>query len=373
MSSETTSNLIPMADVYLRERKNILLIGLHGTGKTQSIMEIAKKNGVKMKYYSCSTLDPYTDLVGVPVPKTDDNGKDFLKMVRPRDIDEAEIIFFDEFNRADPKTINAVFEIIQFQSINGEHLPNLQCCWAAINPPDKDYNVEQLDPAMIDRFDAFIEIKPSPSVAYLATKMPKEIAQALVSWWNEQNRARRKFEDYISPRRLEKIGMIYDVTRNQEAVKQAMPPGGNFDVKKLIEKLEIAIGKRKKDEVIHNIGTSASDKFQYTQGGIYQKREEIVKYLQQNPFEHETQKKICDTLKNANVGNDTLIVAYGEILNALTPAIFESFFNGLTTTKKSQIRNAFQKIKKTDITKTDALPNVEKVLGKSAKTGDWKK
>ena len=82
---------------------NGLLYGDHGVGKTQLIRDIANSLGLKLKYYSAATLDPYSDVVGIPVP-VDNIANDGvthkqLQFIRPHDIDEAEIVFFDEFNR----------------------------------------------------------------------------------------------------------------------------------------------------------------------------------------------------------------------------------------------------------------------------------
>ena len=112
------TQLIPNARNLLDNGFSVMLIGRHGTGKTTSVNQLASDAKLKVKYYSCSTLDPYTDLVGVPEPVDDGVGGRRLNMVRPRDIDEADFVFFDEFNRADRQTLNAIFEIIQFHSIN---------------------------------------------------------------------------------------------------------------------------------------------------------------------------------------------------------------------------------------------------------------
>lgn len=369
--ADNNTNLIPMADTYLENNLNILLIGLHGTGKTQSILDLAKTKNIKVKYYSCATLDPFTDLVGVPVPRMGKDGKEVLEMVRPREIDDAELIFFDEFNRADAKTTNAVFEIIQFKSINGEPLPNLRCCWAAINPPDKTYDVEELDPALMDRFDAFIEIKPKPSVQYMISRgIKKEIASAVKSWWDEQNRKKRSFEDYISPRRLEKIAFIYQATGNQQAVKYALPPGGNFDVQKLIDNLEIATGKKTSD-FVGNFGSKPSDKLQYTTGWLHVHRKEAIEFLRDNPSDLETHRRVMSTIEKAPLGADTIVNSYSGILDALNPALVEAFINSLSSAKRSQIRSSYQSKKNSN--KTFSHANLEGILAKGARGGNWNK
>jgi hypothetical protein len=367
--SKEVASLIPMADAYLKNNFNVLLMGPHGTGKTASIMDFAQKNDLRVKYFSCATLDPYTDLVGVPVPKMDENGRDYLQMVRPRDVDNAEIIFFDEFNRADAKTTNAVFEIIQFRSINGEPLPNLSCCWAAINPPEDGYNVEELDPALMDRFDAFIEIKPRPSVAYMSDYIPEPLAQALKSWWDDQDRKKRDFKDYVSPRRLLKLGQVYIATDNAQAVKYALPPGGKFDVSKLITMMEIAMGK--KEAAATGFGGAANPNFIYTTGGLFRAKDELIEFLKNNPNELETHKNVAEAIKNGNVGPDTITSQFAEILDALNPSMVESMFNSMSSSKKSQMRASFQQIKKNDPNRANGLTNLEGILKRDARAGEW--
>lgn len=243
------ASLIPNAKMYYDNGMNLLLIGPHGTGKTYTIQAFCKEHGITMKYYSCSTLDPYTDLVGIPVPDGDN-----LRMIRPHEVDQAELIFFDEFNRADSQTMNAVFEITQFGTINGEPLPNLKCVWAAMNPADGDYTVSETDPALLDRFDAYIKMEPKPSVAYLNQFMDLKVAKALVRWWNhhetKQKNANLKKErsSYISPRRLEMLGKIWMITKSGSSIVRCLPPNGEHDHAKLIDMLETASGMKIKKE-----------------------------------------------------------------------------------------------------------------------------
>src|SRR4051812_44091417 len=61
--------MIPKAEQYFANEMNVLLIGLHGVGKTEAVLAMCREQNVVLKYYSCSTLDPFTDLVGVPTPR----------------------------------------------------------------------------------------------------------------------------------------------------------------------------------------------------------------------------------------------------------------------------------------------------------------
>lgn len=191
---------------YMESELNVLLSGSHGVGKTMMIMQAAKEAAVELKYYSAATLDPWADLVGIPVPVGDDDNK-HLKFIRPKDVENAEIVFFDELNRSHPKVQNAVLEMIQFHSINGVKLPKLKMVWAAINPAGSKYKVDELDPALLDRFHIHQDVKPNPSKEYFTKDeaFSEEEAEALVGWWHNLPKDQKIL---VSPRRLEYFGIL---------------------------------------------------------------------------------------------------------------------------------------------------------------------
>jgi MoxR-like ATPase len=181
--------------------KNVLLVGGAGVGKTTMVRTVAEEKELKLKYYSAATLDPWADLVGIPVPS---ENREELKFVRPDDISGAEMIFFDELNRAHAKVQDAVLEIIQYHSINGDPLPNLKMCWAAINPPNDGYNVTDMDAALRDRFHVQIQVPPCISTKYLlAQGYDKDIVDHAYTWWKD--RLNNEMREVVTPRRLEYI------------------------------------------------------------------------------------------------------------------------------------------------------------------------
>jgi hypothetical protein len=350
--------MIPKAAQYYNAGMNVLLIGLHGVGKTEAILDMCREENVVLKYYSCSTLDPFTDLVGVPTPRMyctgcrvhyattaitcplDSSHGDLiesLKMVRPHEIDMAELLFFDEFNRADEKTQNAVFEIIQFRSINGERLPHVKACWAAMNPPDGDYKVSDLDPALIDRFDVFIDINPKPSVAYMQQTLPKPIAQALFSWWSEHNQARRGLDNYISPRRLMKIGQVHQATGD---FRPAIPKWIACDKTKLGALLEQAENDLKKlaNKVTSGLGDGPNPRFTYDDKWLATKRTTVARYLRDNQQDFDTHQAVLNVIKDKH-GN-TLARDFAEILDSLKPSMLEGYISSLNPGKHTSLKSA---------------------------------
>ena len=179
-------------DFWINHNYNVLLEGKHGVGKTSAVLSAFEKHGIKCQYFSCSTLDPWVDFVGIPKEVTDHaTGITYLELIRPKPFafDEVEVIFLDEMNRAPTKVTNAIMELIQFKSINGKKLNNLRMVWAAINPPaenekDPQYHVQELDPAIRTRFQVKYEVPFAIAEDYFESKYGKEVTTRLTRWWN---------------------------------------------------------------------------------------------------------------------------------------------------------------------------------------------
>ena len=231
-------SLITKLKVYAENSLNVMIVGKHGIGKSTVVKEVAESMGLRFKYYSSSTLDPFADLVGIPVP---DKDAKHINFCRPQDLEDAEFIFFDELNRAHPRVINAVLEIIQFKSINGKPLKNLKMVWAAINPPGEDYVVEELDPVLMDRFHIYIAMKASIPMDYFKERMATDIAEAVRDWWYEDLSEEQRY--LITPRRLEYIGTLIHKDIN---FRDALPQGqGIFPVQNLDKRLRVARNEEK--------------------------------------------------------------------------------------------------------------------------------
>lgn len=194
-------------DLWIKNNENVLLIGKHGVGKTAMVRQAFERNKVKWKYFSASTMDPWVDFVGVPKECTKNMGGEeisFIKMVKPLDfaLGEVEAIFLDEFNRSPKKIRNAVLELIQFKSVNGDRFPNLRMVWAAVNPEDDSdtYDVERMDPAQLDRFQIHKNIEYRPDADYFRNKFGAVQADGAMSWWDQLDESTKSI---VSPRRLD--------------------------------------------------------------------------------------------------------------------------------------------------------------------------
>ena len=229
---------------YMEHGLNIYIHGEAGTGKTQMLQSAAKELGYSLGYMSAPTLDAYVDLVGIPVAKMDKKlKKKVLQFIRKQDFDEIEVLFVDELPRGELKTLNALFEVIQTQGcINGEMaFPKLKAVVAAGNPMTEEYQGQQeLDLALLDRFDIYLETSTDADRAYFINVFGQDTGQALVQWHRMHD---HKEKGYLSPRRLEKIGHTWLKMPNIATLKDMMPPSGQFDTNLLQKSLLASVQK----------------------------------------------------------------------------------------------------------------------------------
>src|SRR5699024_8859952 len=233
---------------YMNNDMNVLIEGYSGLGKTEIILEAVKKLNLNMKFFNAPTIDPYAHLVWVPTPNVE---RDSLRWLRSTDFQDAEVVFIDEINRADDAVINAVYELIQYKSINGDRLKNLKCVMASMNPSDSDdYNVNELDLALQDRFNIYISLKPSIDRPYFVKKYGKDIADFVVKTWEDYELARvRNSEshtnkvEYLPPRRMDKIVENYLAIPERATVQGSIPPRVTLSVNAVYKGLREAVSK----------------------------------------------------------------------------------------------------------------------------------
>jgi hypothetical protein len=236
-------------------KKNVLLIGGHGVGKTGMALSAAEALYLKCKYLSAATMDPYADFAGIPIP---DRKKKIIEFFHDADLDRYHIFFVDELNRpAHLKILNGVLELIQFHSVQGRPFKKLKMVWAAMNPPNAEYNVDDIDPALLDRFHHYIEIPNVFIQEFYINKFGKDIGKVLLNWGNSLSQDKRKA---ITPRRLEYIGTIINDTRNSlDLVSTSVMPGIGIeerDIKLLVAQMAPFFGGKE----INDSSSKLSDK-----------------------------------------------------------------------------------------------------------------
>lgn len=146
----------------------VIMEGLHGIGKSNIVKQFAKENGYHLEELFLSHQE-VGDLIGIPKTIEDANTTVTTWSVPiwlQRSYKAAAqgiptILFLDELNRAPIDVRQSALQLVLERQIHEHSLPIVNgqrtLVVAAINPAD-DYQVDELDPALLDRF-LYIEVE----------------------------------------------------------------------------------------------------------------------------------------------------------------------------------------------------------------------
>jgi len=134
----------------------VWLWGTHGIGKSETVFATAKKLGIGMIDIRAA-LTEAGDWLGLPVASRDKDNRAvteyYMSTFLPQDPNWKGFIFLDELNRARPDVLNCVFQLVLNRKIMNHYtLPAGATIVAAGNPADDDYQVTDVDPALLGRF-----------------------------------------------------------------------------------------------------------------------------------------------------------------------------------------------------------------------------
>ena len=159
------SNTIGIFTAAMIADDTVLMIGLHGIGKTEVVKAWAKANDVHLEVLYLSTQE-VGDLIGIPTTTTLENGTVITVWTVPswlNNLNEASArgqktcVFLDELSRAPLDVRQASLQLVLDREIHQHQLPihedgTRTLIIAADNPDNGMYAVEAMDPALLDRF-----------------------------------------------------------------------------------------------------------------------------------------------------------------------------------------------------------------------------
>ncbi len=132
--------------------QNIMLVGRHGIGKSEILNSYFEGKGMKVVSLFLGQMSDTGDLLGLP----DKSGE--ITVFRPPywfPIDGKPIVLFlDELNRARPEILQTIMDLALNKKLAGRSLPKGSRIIAAANEGE-EYQLTDLDPALVSRFNIF--------------------------------------------------------------------------------------------------------------------------------------------------------------------------------------------------------------------------
>ncbi len=160
-----TKQLIAFLDHIFRDNKDnnpkrntpVLIWGKHGLGKTESIMDYARKKNWKIAYCAPAQFEEMGDLHGMPIvrdPNPKVHGDEVTIYSPPAWIPKEPgpgLLILDDINRADDRILRGVMQLLQNFELMSWTLPPNWHIIATANPDDGNYSVTTMDEAMLTR------------------------------------------------------------------------------------------------------------------------------------------------------------------------------------------------------------------------------
>jgi hypothetical protein len=159
ISTVSISEVMPLIKMCDVTGISLCIDGFHGIGKTEVVKQYAIDNNMHIETLHLSQKD-IGDLLGIPNTVTKPNGRIHTEWAPPvyfENIMEAHangqrsLLFLDELNRGALDVRQASLQLMLDKQLATHILPKDTLIIAAVNPSDGNYQVEELDPALLNR------------------------------------------------------------------------------------------------------------------------------------------------------------------------------------------------------------------------------
>lgn len=133
---------------------NIMLVGVHGIGKSRIISEFFRAKGIEVITLFLGQMSDPGDLIGLPHLNTETGRTEFMPPYWFPKGDKPIVLFLDELNRARPEMLQSVMDLALNRMLAGRRLPEGSRVISAVND-GAEYQITELDPALVSRFNVY--------------------------------------------------------------------------------------------------------------------------------------------------------------------------------------------------------------------------
>jgi hypothetical protein len=150
--------LIDLLTLAYRANQPVLSHGRHGVGKSKLVERAAQHLGIQFIARDLSLMEP-PDLIGIPAVGEDRRTHYAAPSFLPHD--GRGFLLLEELNRAPRYVREPCLQLLTARRLNDYVLPAGWLPCAAVNDAGDDYQVDELDPAMLSRF---LQVRVVPDV-----------------------------------------------------------------------------------------------------------------------------------------------------------------------------------------------------------------
>lgn len=153
------SDIMPIIELCDNNKISLCIDGDHGIGKTDIVKQYAKDRGMHIEVLQLSQKD-IGDLLGIPNIITNEDGTShtewappiyFENIINAKKMGKKSVLFLDELNRGHKDVRQASLQLLLDKQLATHILPRDTLVIAAVNPSNGKYQVDELDPALLNR------------------------------------------------------------------------------------------------------------------------------------------------------------------------------------------------------------------------------
>ncbi|MEM2174224.1 MAG: MoxR family ATPase [Candidatus Micrarchaeia archaeon] len=151
----------------------LIAFGHAGIGKTQTLLDIGEELQIPVSILRIGSKNDVGDLLGMMTLNQMKTGSVYAPPAWFRILQEAGkgILFLDEVNRGKPELNDAIMQLLDSRRLDEFVLPDDVVIIGAANPPTEEYDVNEFEKALYDRFVAVpVTIAIEDIVAYMTER-----------------------------------------------------------------------------------------------------------------------------------------------------------------------------------------------------------
>lgn len=210
-----------------KQRITPIVLGTPGIGKSQIHKQIKKELGFQHLLDVRLSQHDNTDIKGVPKTVINSHGKEVLQWIKPDFLPlvgskwegTSGILFLDEINRADPQTLQSIFELVYDFTVGGEPLlPTWKLACAGNLGFEDGTDVFEMDTALKGRFAMFVVDDAVTLKDWIKWAVDSGIHSSIISCISAHPTLllMRDGDKHVTPRSWEQLSNVLNDNKGEE-------------------------------------------------------------------------------------------------------------------------------------------------------------